>query len=124
ISPYLLIVKDSISFSRLLEKNKIPVRNLHFYKSANIASIDLSWSEINSYLLKSDIVLFVDQKRKPVEEMQVNGFDLNANKISIVHQLYPHLNGEGLTVSVKEQKPDTDDIEYMGRFIRMSLHYT
>ena len=101
ISPYILIVKDSISFHQLLERNKIPKRNLHFYSSGNIASIDLSLSEINANLLKSDAVIFIDQKRKPVEEMQVKGFDLSANKISIVHHLYPQWNGDGLIVSVK-----------------------
>ncbi len=121
ISPYLFIVKDSASFHQLLVKNKIPIRNLHFYKPGHIASLDLSWSEINTHLLQSDIVLFVDLKRKPLEEMQVKGFDLSANKISIIHQLYPHWNGDGLTVSVKEHRPDTADIDFKGRYINTSL---
>ena len=121
ISPYLLIVKDSVSFLQLLEKNKIPIRNLHFYSAGNIASIDLSWAEINNYVLESDIVLFVDQKRKPVEEMQVKGFDLSANKVSIVHQLYPQWNGDGLTVSVKEHRPDSADIDFKGRYFNTPL---
>ncbi len=121
ISPYILIVTDSVSFHQLLERNKIPKRNLHFYSSGNIAAIDLSLSEINTNLLKSDAVIFIDQKRKPVEEMQVKGFDLSANKISIVHHLYPPWNGDGLIVSVKEHKPDTADIDFKGRYINTPL---
>lgn len=121
ISPYLLIVKDSVSFHQLLKKNKIPIRNLHFYDAGNIASIDLSWAEINSYLLESDIVLFIDKKRKPVEEMQVKEFDLSANKVSLVHKIYPQWNGDSLTVSVKEHRPDTGDIDFKGRYINTLL---
>ncbi len=118
---YQVLVTDSLSFILFLERNKIPVRNLQFYQSANIFSLELNPSDINKHLLQSDIVRFIEKKRKPVEEMNVNGFDLGANKISKLHHEYPLWNGSGMIVSVKEQRPDTADIDFRGRYISTPL---
>lgn len=49
--------------------------------------------------------------RQPLTEQKVPGLDLNTNRINTVHRLYPALDGEGLTVSVKENQYDTTDID-------------
>jgi hypothetical protein len=51
------------------------------------------------------------QPRSPQTEQKVPGLDLNTNRINAVHRLYPALDGEGLTVSVKENQYDTTDID-------------
>lgn len=63
-------------------------------------------------------VRFVEAADRPVRpERQLNGADLTANKITAVHARYPQLTGRGLTVSVKEDPLDTDDLDFRGRLV-------
>ncbi|TGD81189.1 S8 family serine peptidase [Hymenobacter wooponensis] len=63
-------------------------------------------------------VQFVDTaNRKAHDERQLNGADFAANKVSPVHSRYPQLTGSGLTVSVKENPLDIQDIDFRGRLI-------
>ncbi len=73
-------------------------------------------------LMQSEKVVFIESgSRKPIEELQISSLDLSVNKINQVHNSYPILNGEGLVVSVKENKPDSADIDFAGRFLTTTL---
>jgi hypothetical protein len=65
-------------------------------------------------ILEQECVLFADLIPIAREEVAVNGADLSTNDIYAVHQFYPHLNGNGITVSVKEGLFDKDDIDLAG----------
>ena len=63
-------------------------------------------------------VEFVDvADRRAHEERRISFLDLAANAVSAVHAQFPSLTGQGLTVSVKEQQFDTDDIDFKGRVL-------
>ena len=62
--------------------------------------------------------------RIAIEEMQVGNLDLSVNKINLAHRDFPLVNGNGITVSVKENKPDTADIDFKGRFLSTNLSST
>ncbi|HKP32190.1 MAG TPA: S8 family serine peptidase, partial [Chitinophagaceae bacterium] len=51
------------------------------------------------------------------QELLINGFDLTTNRINTAHYKFPLINGAGLTVSIKENKFDTSDIDFKGRYI-------
>ena len=57
----------------------------------------------------------------PRNELQVNDLDLSANKINKVHNEFPSLNGTGLVLSIKENLPDTTDIDITGRYISIRI---
>ena len=73
-------------------------------------------------LLASDQIIFIENgSRKPIEELQISSLDLSVNKINLVHNNYPMLNGKELVVSVKENKPDSADIDFAGRYLTTKL---
>ncbi|WP_046245515.1 S8 family peptidase [Hymenobacter terrenus] len=69
-------------------------------------------------LAASPVVNFVDvADRRAHTEQQLNNSDLSVNAISVVHARFPQLGGQGLTVSVKEEQFDPNDIDFKGRVV-------
>jgi len=78
--------------------------------------------EINTVFLPLPGIIFIEKgNRIPKEEIQVGNLDLSVNKVNLAHRNFPSINGEGITVSVKENKPDTTDIDFKGRFLSTNL---
>jgi hypothetical protein len=78
--------------------------------------------EINTVFLPLPGIIFIEKgNRIPKEELQVGNLDLSVNKINLAHRNFPSVNGDGITVSVKENKPDTTDIDFKGRFLSTNL---
>lgn len=80
--------------------------------------VDGLW--LNKALLDSNIQ-FIATARKPFPERELTGFDLSVNKINLVHKFWPNINGNGSTVSIKEELMDTLDIDFKGRYVASSL---
>lgn len=69
-------------------------------------------------LLASGLLLFADlADRDPIEELSVSGFDLGTNHINTAHHHFPNVTGEGLVVSVKENRFDSNDTDLKGRVV-------
>jgi Subtilase family/Secretion system C-terminal sorting domain len=78
--------------------------------------------DLLSKILPLPKIIFVDDgTRIPKEELLISNLDLAANKINLIHRQYPQWNGDGIVVSVKENKPDTTDIDFKGRFLSTNL---
>lgn len=67
--------------------------------------------------LKDKNIHFIGSSRRAQTERELTGFDLTANKVNTAHRNWPAINGRGLTVSIKENRPDTSDIDFRGRYI-------
>lgn len=80
-----------------------------------------SWLFIEQVILNRTDVLFVDRVRQAYTERELTGFDLSANKGNLAHRLWPGINGNGITISIKENKPDTADIDFAGRYLSSRL---
>ena len=81
--------------------------------------------EINSVLLSLPGIIFIEKgNRMAKEEIQVGNLDLSVNKINLAQRNFQSINGDGITVSVKENKPDTTDIDFKGRFLSTNLSST
>ena len=81
--------------------------------------------EISSVFLRLPAIIFIEKgHRIAKEEIQVGNLDLSVNKINLAHRNFPLINGDGVTVSVKENKPDTADIDLKGRFLSTHLSST
>ncbi|HEX6915400.1 MAG TPA: S8 family peptidase, partial [Chitinophagaceae bacterium] len=72
-------------------------------------------------LLSLPQILFVQPEAQPQEEMIVNGSDLSLNGIFYAHTRFPDISGKGLGVSVKENRPDTADIDFRLRYKKTGL---
>ncbi|WP_022822292.1 S8 family serine peptidase [Hymenobacter norwichensis] len=69
-------------------------------------------------LLASPLVQFVDVPNRPAhEERRLDRANPVVNGVAAVHQYYPGLTGQGLTVSVKENLLDPTDIDFKGRLV-------
>lgn len=107
-----------------ISKEKFEVRKIGSYGDLSFFDIIASVEELFEILQLSGVVFAEDAMRTPKEELQINNLDLSTNKINVVHQQFSQWNGEGITVSVKENKPDTTDIDFTGRYLTTNLSST
>ncbi|HEY9048768.1 MAG TPA: S8 family peptidase [Ohtaekwangia sp.] len=67
-------------------------------------------------LLNCDEVSFIGHAKNQASEESSNSFqDISINGVNVVHNIYPELNGENFTLSVKENSIDNTDIDLKGR---------
>jgi hypothetical protein len=104
-----------------LAGKRLPIAIRNEYVPTQLLVVQTKWIIIDTALLSLPFVVFVDRPRTPIEELVINGFDNSANKINVIHHETTTINGQGTTVSVKENKPDTTDIDFKGRFLTTSL---
>lgn len=120
-SIFLAVVKDRQAFDKYIKEKKLKIRILNEYGTEGVVTMEAKWSDVVSYLATTTLVSFIDEKREPREELMVGAFDLSTNKVTALHNRYPFLTGNETTVSIKENKPDTSDIDLLGRFKTTNL---
>lgn len=81
---------------------------------------DVAEVNIDSILHAPD-VFFIQPLREAKEEMVISGADLSLNNIFFSHDTYPAVTGKGLTVSIKENRPDSLDIDFRNRYVRTGM---
>jgi hypothetical protein len=90
--------------------------------SFSVYRLVASPGEMSSVFLQLPGIIFIEKgNRIPKEELQVGNLDLSVNKINLAHRNFSSINGDGVVVSVKENKPDTTDIDFKGRFLSTHL---
>src|SRR4030095_8595687 len=120
VSVFIVAVKNFESF-KLDSKKNVEIKIIYEYKATNTFLIKTTWQQVMTTILLQDEVLFVDEQRKPKEELAVSNFDLSTNKVNMVFSKFPQFDGTGFVVSVKEDRPDTADIDFHGRYLTTSL---
>ena len=125
---------DRLELIVTITGNKIPPEIFNpLYRSQRIVEspgfssykIFATARELTSIFLELPDVIFIEKgNRIPKEELIVSNLDLSANKINLTHRNFSLLNGDGIVVSVKENKPDTTDIDFKGRFLSTGLSST
>lgn len=89
---------------------------IRFYEPTNTFIIKTKPSVLKNLLLCKG-VLFADDVKQPKEELLLGFVDYAANGISLLQSKLPKYNGNGLNVSVKENRFDTSDIDFKGRIL-------
>ncbi|HEU5166413.1 MAG TPA: S8 family peptidase [Chitinophagaceae bacterium] len=127
-------IKEKLLLEVTIKNDKIPAeiykpvyRAQKIFESSTFSVYRLfaTPDEINSALLPLPGIIFIEKgARMAKEEIQVGNLDLSVNKINLAHRNFPLINGNGTTVSVKENKPDTTDIDFRGRFLSTNLSPT
>ncbi|MEO7265900.1 MAG: S8 family peptidase [Ferruginibacter sp.] len=118
---FLIMVSGNALPASLSPKN-YKAQKIVAYTGLSFYTIQASLKVLMDSVLTLPAVLFAeDATRKAMEETLVNNLDLGTNKINVVHSKFPQWNGEGLTVSVKEDRPDTTDIDFAGRYLPTTL---
>ncbi|WP_166437060.1 S8 family peptidase [Niastella caeni] len=115
------IVTSNIDSARkYFTQQRIPVRILE-ERTGGLLVVSAKGAIIHSQVLTLPFVRFVDVPRQPHEELAIGSFDNSLNTINLVHSRFPQLTGSNLVVSIKENKPDTTDIDFRGRYISTPL---
>lgn len=117
---FVIAVSDSFSFRHLLGET-LSILTVYHYPATKTFLISASWKDIYEKVLPRPEVIFIDMQRIPREELAVSNLDISVNKISTMHSRYPQYNGAGVNLSVKENRPDSLDIDFKGRFIQTNL---
>jgi hypothetical protein len=116
--PVRILVKNTGPFKRWLSAALPGITfSENLYNKNLLAFAQLSPDQIQT-LAACPWVRFIDvADRKAREELSVEKADFSLNTITSVHNLFPQIQGKGITVSVKERLFDTTDIDFKGRII-------
>ena len=87
----------------------------------SIFRISITRAGLDSILSFPEIIFIENGSRVPREELIIGTLDMSVNKINLAQRNFPSSNGDGIVVSVKENKPDTADIDFKGRFLSTNL---
>ena len=111
-------VHDVAAFCRWAAQQTPALRVLPAAGAARILTLEhLSAAQLAA-LAASPLVEFVDMPNRPAhDERLLNGADLTVNTLTAVQQRYPALQGQGLTVSIKENALDPSDLDFRGRLL-------
>ncbi len=111
-----LVVSEPERFQAWAEAEKMNV--IAVYHPANIIVLRADAQDFFEKILPRPDVLFIDRlETAPREELPVPGHNLFANKISAAYEAFPHLDGSGITVSIKENRFDTSDVDFKDRAV-------
>jgi len=116
---FVVVENNETDLQKWLDENKI-------HASATTANLTYTLQIKNanefSLLLNSAPVSFISRyNTHPKTELQINNLDLSTNEINLLHSRLPALNGDATVLSLKENKPDTTDIDLAGRYISNPL---
>jgi len=110
-----LVVDHLPEFSFWARQSGLPV--FAVYEPAGVIVIeDRLRHFLDTTLLRAD-VRFADMGHlEGKEELSVPGHNLFVNNIQFVHSLRPLLDGSGSTVSIKENRFDSSDVDFKNRY--------
>ena len=127
-------IKDKLLLEVTITNDKIPAdiyepvyqaKKIFESSTFSVYRLFATPEEISAVFLQIPGIIFIERgNRTPKEELQVGNLDLSVNKINLAHRNFPLINGDGIVVSVKENKPDTTDIDFKGRFLSTNLSST
>ncbi len=117
---FVIALSSNLSFKEWLVKTR-SIFSLYEYPATNVFIVHCTWREMMEVIASRSDVIFIDRQRIPKEEVAVSNLDLSTNKVNFVHRHYPDYNGSGLGVSIKENRPDTTDIDFKGRYQHTAL---
>lgn len=115
-----IVTSNIDSAKNYFNTKKLPIRILREL-AGGLLVVSAKGGTVDSMVLPLSFVRFVDIPRQPHEELAVTPFDNSLNTINLVHSRFPQLNGNNFVVSIKENKPDTTDIDFRGRYISSPL---
>lgn len=113
---WIVELENATTFIRCIKNNPFIVIEKTADNNKTV-QLKASWKHIEQYVLNRSDVFFIDRAKQAYTERELTGFDLSANKGNLAHRLWPNINGRGLTLAVKENKPDTADLDFRGRYV-------
>ncbi len=115
-----VLANNKFSAENWFKIHKVNYKILQQINSGVIIKINsLASNQINA-LLSKNWVLYVDRITMPKVENYYNESDYSINNVSKLHQIYPEYGGNSVTVSIKEEPFNLNDINLLGRTLNPS----
>jgi hypothetical protein len=76
---------------------------------------------LRTQILPARDVVFVERARIPNTELFVGSMDLSLNGVRKAQRAFPRFRGDGQVISVKEDRPDSNDLDIRGRLLPSPL---
>ncbi|CAM1349803.1 S8 family serine peptidase [Tenacibaculum ascidiaceicola] len=110
-----IVVKtvNSKLFLKEAEEKNVNIKVTHRYK--DVLTLNVSPTEINKIASMYQVVYLDTQLAPRPEKIPIEKIDLSVNNINKLQNDFKTINGEGLTVSVKELLFDVNDIDLRNR---------
>ena len=107
---------DTIAFQNLISEYASDASIIMAKPDYRLYSVKTTMGFINKILLPVRFINSVDLRIiSPKEETVINDYDNSTNNINLFFAQYPGIDGEGLTVSIKENQFDKTDIDFKNR---------
>ncbi len=118
-------VTNRSDFNNWMEEKNCNFLFLEEYPSINALRLELDNLECLNLLIKCPFVLYVNALSIPRKaESRVRNSNFNVNQINLAHHYFPDLDGQGISISIKEPRYDTSDLDLKGRSIISNLEGT
>lgn len=114
---YSVTCKDSAVFKQNYSTNS---SILYHYPATNTFQLNTTPAVAKEMAADTNVV-FVDIQQKPKTEGGASNADQSYNRIKKAHNHFSGLRGEGVSVSIKEQRFDTANIDLANRSFETSL---
>jgi hypothetical protein len=117
---YEVTLRNGSKPATLLE-SKLRSIPLYLSKQFVIYRIQATTDELK-LIIKDPALLFIETgERAAKEETLVSTLDLSVNKVNLAHRNFSSINGDAVVVSLKENRPDSTDIDFHGRYLSTHL---
>ncbi|MBL3657984.1 S8 family peptidase [Fulvivirga sediminis] len=118
ISKYISVKVRDFDLCKNLWNNDKKINIIAAYPETSTFILLSRQNETEEYFTKNDQIIFISPTNlNPKEESSVFDLNLSVNKINYLHHLYPSLNGEKISISIKEQAIDHEDLDLKGRLM-------
>jgi hypothetical protein len=119
-SKFIVSTFDTGKFIYFANANNITV--LEMEPNSGTVLLSIKNAEQLNKVIHNEWVSFVDVcERVPREETLNSSQDLSVNHIAWVHDRFPGVNGESLTVSIRERTLEKNDIDLRGRIVESPM---
>lgn len=116
-APFTVTATDVELLIKSLEKKKFPFEVLSVYKESESAVLKCKAADFFRYCLPEDALLFADVFIPARSEVPVPGYIRDINIINLLDFLIPGATGSGITIGIKENKPNENDIDLRKRIL-------
>lgn len=119
---FTLTIADTVAFTHFTQQHSKALEVKGIWREAQVYLIYMSDLFFQQQVLPLPYLRFADSRTtQPVDELAIGNFNQAFNSINMVKAVYPQLTGEGLTVSVKENRFDTSDIDFRQRILNTGI---
>ena len=104
-----------------LQKKKVVFELILIYKDAQSAVIKCNAFTLFKLCLQEPELIFADLYLRPQTDAILRGYNRSVSNINLIEHYWPNVNGDGITVGIKDQSIDERDIDLQKRILSSTL---